>query len=62
MRYNCSSSNGRLSGETITVRSICHSVNELDVYDTGMLFSLMKAVLLNRTTKIIIKIKISLDG
>lgn len=57
MRYNCSSSNGRtLSGETITVRSICYSVNELVVYDIGMLFSLIKAVLLNRTTKIIIKI------
>lgn len=50
MRYNCSSSNGRtLLGGTITVRS----VNELNVYDTGMLFSLIKAVLLNRTTKII---------
>lgn len=35
---------------------LCHSVNELVVYDTGMLFSLIKAVLLNRTTKIIIKI------
>lgn len=57
MRYNCSSSNGRtLLGETITVRSICHSVNELDVCDAGMLFSLIKVVLLNRTNKIIIKI------